>query len=189
MDRFRFLRSSCKWACASAAALVLPKPVTRAADAAPDCSQALEREKHEKEFVGGWLSDLLATMETQLDEKARIRLIEGCGRGCFHRHSFKQDIAKDGQGDVDKLIAAYKRNFEVWREGDVVHVRYGKVSQRCYCPVAALISPKPGDLHCECTRTTHQAIFETALGRPVRVEVLESLRRGGVTCHFAAHLS
>ncbi len=44
------------------------------------------------------------------------------------------------------------------------------------------------DVHCECTRATHQAVFETALGRPFRVEIVESLRRGGKTCHFIVHL-
>jgi len=39
---------------------------------------------------------------------------------------------------------------------------------------------------CECTRATRQTIFEAALERPVKVEIVESLRRGGRTCHFAA---
>ena len=90
---------------------------------------------------------------------------------------------------MDKLIAAYKKNFEVWREGETVHVRYGEVSKSCYCPVVKTRAPKADDLHCECTRMTHQSIFETALGRPVKVDVVESLRRGGRTCHFLAHLA
>lgn len=189
MNRFQFLRDSWQWACATGAALCLPRAAAAADEPAPPtCDRLLEREKGEKQFVGGWLNDLLDTMQAQLDEKTRIRLIEGCGRGCFLRHKFKQDIAEAGKGDADKLLAAYKRNFEVWREGDLFHVRYGAVSSRCYCPVAALVPAKPGDLHCECTRTTHQTIFETALGRPIKVEILESLRRGGKTCHFAAHL-
>ena len=70
-----------------------------------------------------------------------------------------------------------------------MHIRYGEVSKQCYCPVVKTRAPKDDDLHCECTRSTHQSIFETALGRPVRVEVLETLRRGGKTCHFLAHLA
>lgn len=46
---------------------------------------------------------------------------------------------------------------------------------------------RPNDLHCECTRATHLSIFETALGRPIRVEVLDTLRRRRRTCHFRAH--
>jgi hypothetical protein len=58
-----------------------------------------------------------------------------------------------------------------------------------YCPAARFHPARPHDLHCECTRATHQAVFETALERPVKVEIVESLRRGGKTCHFVATLA
>ena len=98
------------------------------------------------------------------------------------------DIARQGQGSLEKLINAYKRNFEIWQEGNLVHIRYGEVSSGCYCPAARFRPAKPDDLHCECTRTTHQTIFETALGRPLQVDVVETVRRGGKTCHFIVHL-
>jgi hypothetical protein len=124
-----------------------------------------------------------------LDEPTKVKVLAHCGRACFQRFQFKRDIAAQGKGDLDQLIAAYKKNFEVWKDGDVVHVRYGPVSKVCYCPAARYHPAKPHDVHCECTRATHQAIFETALARPVPVEVVETLRRGGKTCHFVAHLA
>lgn len=142
----------------------------------------------ERDFIGHWVSDLMDTMNEVLDEKTRIKLIEGCGRGCFRRHQFKVDIADKGKGDLKKLIDAYKANFEIWREADIVHIRYGEVSKMCYCPVARFLTAKENDLHCECTRSTHQAIFETAMGKPFKVDIIESLRRGGKTCHFAVHI-
>ncbi len=140
----------------------------------------------EKEFVKNWLTDLFDTIDTELDEATKVRLMAGCGKGCFRRFQFKQDIARLGSGSVEKLLEAYKKNFEVWQEGGKVHVRYGAVVRQCFCPAARYHPAKPHDIHCECTRATHQAIFETALGRPVRVEILESVRRGGKTCHFVA---
>jgi hypothetical protein len=140
----------------------------------------------EKEFVKNWLEDLFASMDTTLDQATKVKVMAGCGVGCFRRHSFKTDIAKLGKGSVDNLLAAYKKNFEVWREGDVVHVRYGAEVKECYCPAARFHPVRAHDMHCECTRATHQAIFETALERPVKVEIVESLRRGGKTCHFVA---
>ena len=142
----------------------------------------------EKEFIAHWLTDLLDTMDAELDEKTRVKLIEGCGRGCFLRHSFKQEIARQGKGDLTKLIEAYKNNFEIWQDGSLVHIRYGAISDHCYCPVAQMVPAKPNDIQCECTRATHQTIFETALDRPFKVEIIESLRRGGKTCHFVVHL-
>lgn len=144
--------------------------------------------KGQKEFIQNWLADLLATMDRVLDRETISRLMAGCGRGCFDRHKFKQEIAASGRGDLEKLIAAYKRNFEIWKEGQTVHIRYGETSPGCYCPAASYRPPAANDPHCDCTRATHQAIFETALGRPFQVEVLESVRRGGRTCHFLVRL-
>ncbi len=187
MDRSSFLRRTFGGLAATVAAAALPRPGA-AADPPPPCEQDLKKARSERDFVDHWVTDLLDTMDAQLDEKTRIRLMEGCGRGCFLRHQFKQDIARDGRGDLDQLMAAYRRNFEIWKDGRVVHVRYGAVSKGCYCPVARDRHPQGRDLHCECTRATHQAIFETALGRKVRIEILESVRRGGRTCHFAVHV-
>jgi len=151
----------------------------------PQASQA----DSEKQFTTNWLTDLFDTMYAELDEPTRVKLMAGCGKGCFRRFQFKQDIARMGTGSVEKLMQAYKKNFEVWRENDLVHIRYGAVNRQCYCPAARYHPVRPHDAHCECTRATHQTIFETALGHPVRVEIVESLRRGGTTCHFVAHVA
>jgi hypothetical protein len=157
------------------------------AEVAPN--DEFEKLKSQKEFIQNWLSDLLDTMDKVLDEETKIKLIEGCGKGCFNRHKFKQDIAAKGKDNLEELINAYKQNFEIWKDGNIVHIRYGEVSSQCYCPATNYRVSKQNDLHCECTRMTHQTIFETALGRPFKVDVVESLRRGGKTCHFAVHLS
>ena len=149
----------------------------------------VEQLKQQKEFIQNWLQDLLDTMDKELDLPTKVKLIEGCGRGCFNRFKFKQDIAAKGTSSLENLIEAYKQNFEIWKRDDIVHIRYGETSSQCYCPAANYRKPKPNDVHCECTRTTHQTIFETALGRPFKVDILESLRRGGKTCHFAVHLT
>jgi hypothetical protein len=151
-------------------------------------SEEFRRLRMEKEFIANWLTDLLDTMEVVLDEETRVRLMEGCGKGCYNRWTFKQDIARDGKGDLEKLMTAYRRNFEIWKDGDYVHVRFGERSKRCYCPAAAIREPKPNDLHCECTRGTHEAIFAEAMGYPVKFEILQTLRRGGQTCHFRAKI-
>jgi hypothetical protein len=149
----------------------------------------LQELQSQKKFVENWLSDLLDSMEKNLDRATQEKLVAGCGVACFKRHSFKTDIANAGKGDLNKLIEAYKKNFEIWQNGNEVHIRYGEVSKQCYCPAANYRAAKPDDIHCECTRNTHRAIFETALGNKYRVEVAESLRRGGKTCHFIVYLS
>ncbi len=158
--------------------------------AAPmDDNKKLLQLKMEKEFVENWLADLLDSMDKLLDHDTQVKLIENCGRACYNRFQFKKDIAAKGSGNVDKLIEAYSQNFEIWKDGENVHIRYGKKSPGCYCPAAKYREPKTNDLHCECTRTTHQTIFETALGKPFKVDIAETVRRGGQTCHFIVHLT
>jgi hypothetical protein len=148
----------------------------------------LTQVQQEKAFIEGWLSDLLDAMQVELDEPTRIRLMAGCGRGCFLRHAFKQELAAQGRGSLDQLLIALRNNFEAWQADDGVHIRYGEISARCYCPVLPERTGDPDELHCQCTRATHQAIFEAALGYPVQVEIIETLRRGGKTCHFLARV-
>ncbi len=154
-----------------------------------DSTASAQADPNETTFVKNWMEDLFASLDTELDEKTKVKVMAGCGRACFRRFSFKSDIAKQGKGSIEKLLAAYKKNFEVWQEGDLVHVRYGPAVKECYCPAARYHPIRPHDIHCECTRATHQTIFETALERPIPVEIVESLRRGGKTCHFVAHIA
>lgn len=143
----------------------------------------------DKEFVEHWLADLLESMEKIVDRPTMVKIVEGCGKACFNRYQFKQDIAIAGKDDLNKLIEAYKKNFETWKEGDKVHIRYGEISKLCCCPAARYREAKPNDIHCECTKMTHQTVFETALGRPFEVKIIETLRRGGKTCHFVVDVS
>ncbi len=187
MDRKQFLWKSC-------CGLVAVAASNGIAQSSP--AGVPEQEKpcdpNDLTFIRNWVTDLMNTIDSEVDEETKIKLLAGCGRGCYRRHQFKQDIAAKGKGDVDKLIEAYKANFEIWRESEnKVHIRYGKInSYGCYCPAARYRPGKPKtDIHCYCTRATHQAIWEAALGRAVKIEILETVRRGDPTCHFLVHLT
>lgn len=188
MNRSQFLRNSIRWTTAVVASLWAGKSFAQTQPAAPTCDKKLEQAQFDSAFVNNWLTDLFDAIDTEVDSKTKMKLLEACGRGCYRRFPFKQEIAKKGAGNVDSLIQAYKENFEAWREGNLVHIRYGETSKGCYCPAAKNRPARPNDLHCECTRTAHQTIFETALSRHVQVDIVESVRRGGKTCHFVAHV-
>ncbi|MBZ5564657.1 MAG: hypothetical protein LAP13_19835 [Acidobacteriia bacterium] len=185
MNRKQFLKKSgfgcCAWLALDAGGSRL--------EASQQTGEEVSQVQRERDFLRGWLADLVDAMDTHLDSWSKVRLMEACGRRCFERHDFKQNIARQGKDDLKKLLEAYKKNFECWQEGNLVHIRYGEVSSRCYCPAANYRPSKANDIHCECTRNTHQTVFETALGRPFKVDIVESLRRGGKTCHFVVHLT
>lgn len=190
MNRSDFLKASTRFACGSCLALFagssLEAADTPAAAPVTPVDEALKQARYENSFTANWMTDLFAAIDREVDPAVQLRLMRACGEGCYRRHKFKQDIAAAAEGDVDKLLAAYRRNYGIQREGDRVHIRYG---DHCYCPAARNRPARPDDLHCECTRFTHETIFPQALGRPIRVELIESVRRGGRTCHLVAHLT
>lgn len=188
MNRSEFLRSSSGLACAACAAAVLGSSTANAATEDSSALQAqLDQAKGEYGFTNNWLSDLFDAIEAEVDRPTQERLLEACGRGCYRRHKFKQDIAAAGAGDLDKLLVAYRKNFNIERVGDTVHIRYG--GGKCFCPAAKNRPPRANDVQCECTKATHQMIFQSALGRPFKGEIVESVRRGGSNCHIVIHLS
>jgi hypothetical protein len=185
IDRKRFLTASWRVGCCALVGLAgIDVASADAMQRAPETPPA----DPDKQFIQDWLTDLLNQVDATLDEPAKAKLLGGCGRACFERFAFKRAWAEEGRGDVEKLIAALQKNFDVRRDGRQVHIRYGVTSKGCYCPAAKYRAPKPNDLHCYCSRGTHQAVWETALGRPVQVEIVESVRRGGKTCHFVVTL-
>jgi hypothetical protein len=185
MDRKEFLQRSLQYGfgCCALAAVEIP---VRAETSVEDQLKAV---RSEKEFLERWLTDLVDTMERVLDEPTRVKLMAGCGQGCHRRHKFTQDIVEAGKGDIDKLIEAYSKSFGIERKGDTVHIQYGRGPKGCWCPAANERPARPKDPHCECTRGKHQHMWELALGRPVKVEIVETLRRGGERCHFVVHLA
>ncbi|PTX94422.1 hypothetical protein [Opitutus sp. ER46] len=192
MTRSEFLQRTAQLACGSCAAVILARTAT-AAETAPTSApkptpldEALKKAQYENQFVNNWLTDLFAAIDTELDPAAQMKLIEACGRGCYERHAFKQEIAAAGKGDVDRLVAAYAKNFGIHREGNFVHITYG--GGKCYCPAARNRPTRPNDLQCECTRATHQALWQAAMGRPYKIELLETVRRGGQKCHLRVTL-
>lgn len=185
MNRSEFLR---RGACAACTTAVLGSATLAGATEEPNpLQQQLDQAKGEYSFTNNWLADLFDAIEAEVDRPTQERLLEACGRGCYRRHSFKQDIAAEGTGDLDRLLAAYRRNFNIERAGDTVHIRYG--GGKCFCPAAKNRPPRPNDVQCECTKATHLMVFETALGRKFKGEIVESVRRGASNCHIAIHLA
>lgn len=191
LTRSEFLQQAGLWACASCLMLVLGRSDAVAAEAAAadapvtPVDDALKQAKYENAFTNNWLTDLFEAIDHEVDPTVQLKLMQACGRGCYRRHKFKQDIATAGKGDIEKLLTAYRKNFRAEHKDDLVHIFYG---DHCYCPAAHNRPARPNDLHCECTRFTHETVFENALGRHVEVELVESIRRGGKTCHLVAHL-
>jgi len=61
---------------------------------------------------------------------------------------------------------------------------------RCYCGMVSKTRKKFPDLtYCQCGVGWYKQLFETALGRPVQVKILQSIISGARTCEFVIKIS
>jgi hypothetical protein len=136
------------------------------------------------DFSRGWIKRFMENLDQHLDGPRRVRLLETRGRSCARGGAIR--LARECNGDVDKLVAAlaaHRGQENVYRKGNVVRLTY----DRCLCQLVADV-PKISASYCHCSIGWVKEMFETASGRPVRVEALETVKRGGSACRFDIHL-
>ena len=135
----------------------------------------------EKKFKEAWISSLMRAMEEQLGEQARSQLMESCGRACAGRSSVMK-TARACKGDVGKLVKvlAGLLGEGTTLSGNIVQLTYPK----CYCELVADGPDRLPDVYCHCSEGWVKEIFETAAQKKVRVETLQTIKRGAGSCRF-----
>jgi hypothetical protein len=139
--------------------------------------------------VRQFLSDFLLKEEASLNRDTLVKLMEQRGRACCRALDFRQKLIRDSQGSLDKLVESMDKIVGAGncrREGNLVTLIYPV--DKCVCGWNPRRAPSAEDPYCECSKANNQLLFETVAGKPVRVEVAESRRRGGACCRFLIHL-
>ncbi len=137
---------------------------------------------YKQKFQEAWFTGLMESMDSQLDEPTRIKLMEANGRACARRGPLKS-LTAAAQGDVNKLIASLGQHLgeeNCKREGDAIQLRYTK----CLCPIVAAGPPLLSKTWCNCSRGGVLEIFSAVAGKPARVELTHSIKRGDAFCQF-----
>jgi predicted hydrocarbon binding protein len=139
--------------------------------------------------ANSWIKSLLDNLES-LDNETVVKVLEDCGRSCCRSSGYYKKAldsmskAKDVNEFVDRLGKAWSH---LHREGEKVYVVY----DRCYCPLGrALLKDYPNQLslYCNCSRGWVREMFESALKKPVKVELEKSIIRGDELCRFKVTL-
>lgn len=147
------------------------------------------------EFTRNWTSRFFAILDKNLDEDTRNRIMRQNGEACY-----EGAYGKSGQTlprsleEIDKNLEdmhAFLGMDNPVRKGNVILFNYVgnprglKISDGyCLCPMLengpAALSPT----FCQCSVGYVGKMFHRITGRPVEVDLLESLRSGGKSCRF-----
>jgi hypothetical protein len=173
---------------------------TQAAAQTKPGDKTVERAAKRMEFGDGWVRRFFGVMDKTLDEASRRKLMIANGRACYGAWAgpqketpgpdaferFAQWIAKNGKA----------RGYAI--EGKVISYEFvgsaetGQASPEslCLCPMAE--AQAPGDLsptYCLCSVGYVKEMHERRLGKPVEVELVDSVLRGGKRCKFKITVS
>ncbi len=162
----------------------------------PDAPQPTQKPRSQEriEFAEKWVTRFFDVLDANLDEETRKKIMMANGRVCFLEW-IKETGKQIKPVTLEQFAAWVKSNVrdDTYRvDGNTVYMQYtwaaetGQPSQEgaCLCP---FIETKPAGLsptYCLCSVGYVRVMHEMRFGRPVEVELLDSVLRGGQRCKF-----
>ncbi len=128
---------------------------------------------------------LITLLQGNVDEATRKKLYAALGSWCGRIPAAEAAKLKP---DVRAFVAKMQKDWGL-AQADYDEAR-GTVrivdTRGCGCP-AAKAGVTPGEF-CECSLAWQKEVFTAVTGKPVRVELEESMLRGGKRCAFVIHV-
>lgn len=135
------------------------------------------------------IKEMMEILDREVDLKARIEIMEECGRYCIGRSTLEKALhLKKVATDLDDLL--FRLNQEhiggglLRREGKIINAQY----ERCYCGSVSKTRELFSSTYCHCSCGWFKQLFETLLIRPVTVELKTSIIQGDNNCQFEIHI-
>lgn len=180
MERKSFLQLGCRCGVGAVASMLLAPAVM--AEGVPAVHGCLPQQDPELATqLHAWIVDLLAAMDADLDAPTRARILQACGRAEALRGA---PVPPPPTVTLEQLATRLRVRLgeeNVRLAGNRLEVAY----PRCECPLVGPAPERLSDTWCECARGYMTAMMSGRLGRPVQVELLEAIKRGGQRCRWA----
>lgn len=129
---------------------------------------------------------LIGILNRELDPSTRKRILRGLGSACAARYREMFDKYKN---DLQGFLAYARKE---WVEDASFDETTGTISvvdksPKCVCPLVRQ-GETPGEF-CDCTLGWQTAAYSAILGKPVEVELVDSILRGGRRCSYRIRIA
>jgi len=148
-----------------------------------------------------WMKDAIDRLDACTTPEKGKQIMTACGHSCIAHNSGLANGLKNRRlkhkSEEDFLNAEVKKPVKGIRlelRGKILTQYYTphtySTPRRCFCslmnalPEEVNVSPT----YCQCSRGFVEKYWEGALGRPVKVEVIETALSGANECRFTIHL-
>jgi predicted hydrocarbon binding protein len=179
MNRTEFLKTCAAGLCACTAGSLIASTNAAAAEAP-------KPEDWRFQFIKKRYAKLLEDLAGRVDERTVDEILQHLGRYC----ASTLPLLEKHQGDIDGFIREFKQrageDITYDRAKGIIKI-VGPERGDCFCPlIDCRYTPKTA---CNCSLGWQEHVYETLLGKKVRVELTESVLRGGRRCAFTVHIS
>ena len=158
-------------------------------------------EKTDKKKTALWTKDAMERLDSLVDEKTKIQIMNNCGSNCaeINKRVIQKAVERRKKfSAIDDFLKAEQENpqkgTKIIREGNQLFHIYTPQAfthpMRCYC---GLIRALPKDVtmsktYCHCSEGFIKKYWESILEKPVNVTLIESAISGASECKFAVQL-
>ena len=140
-----------------------------------------------------WWKSAVERLEKEVGNEKAIDVMRSCGQKCCGQGIRKtakrlMDESKSMEEFLEKAS-----NYEV-KEGEIEYKLKDNntivgIFNRCFCgQVKQTKTPFKNKTYCQCSAEFHKQFFEAALGKPIKVELTQSIISGEKTCKFVIHI-
>lgn len=153
--------------------------------------------KSKPEMIALWVKGAIERLDSLAAEGAPTKIMENCGTNCalVNRTPIERGKARRAKhATEDDFLSAEIRKPQAGtrleRDGNLLFQIYTPTAftrpMRCYCglmrglPDGVQVSPT----YCRCSEAFVRTYWSEVLGRPVKVDVLETAITGSMECRF-----
>ncbi len=135
-----------------------------------------------------WIETVMYRLEEKAGEEKTRSIMKQCGRECFDSIVMLKKVAEelsDQQLTVQEFIASQNEKFGKYThysladDGAIILEQFN-----CQCLVKHVKKPFSKNTYCQCGVGCREKYFSQALGKKVKVILLESRATGGASCRF-----
>jgi hypothetical protein len=178
MERKEFLFKSCAFCGCAGLTMLTGQTVKAATDDG--------KEDWRIDFMQKRFAHLVDYMKSNIDDKARNKMIEEIGRFCAQQS--RNDYAKFA-GNIEEYLKDLESKWiektDYDKENKTIRM-LGKKQEACACAFAGKTNISPD--FCNCSKGWMKEAFSTIVGQPVDVSIDSSLLMGGDRCSFTIKL-
>lgn len=137
-----------------------------------------------------WIKGAVERLERLVGKEKSASIMEACGRKCCGA-TYRKSVQKV-MSESESLEAFLTTLNKKGLGGGRLTLKDAKTItggyNHCYCGQVKKTKDVFPILYCSCSVGWYKQLFESALGRPVEVEILQSIIAGAHTCEFVIRL-